>query len=232
MRYVARLGDASQGAKKVALYGSNIYDATRIDSFLDSIACFEAAVGPWMYTASKQPWARFGREEVARHEGQTRKIMAGFDQALKENKFFVGNTLTLADIAWWCSVRRPFTLLFTKEYVKEIPHAVAHFRRLEAMKEFQSVVKESVVFPDAVNLEFPHEVPAPPVRYHRLATISDGKQSMKLKLYPDSKACDIQEAIRSRFKLGEKQPLILVDEDNCDVVIDGTLETGNYKLTN
>jgi len=196
-------------------------------------------MGMWYYKAIKAAWATQNKEQVTFSENMTKKSMAGFERALKDNKYFAGNKISLADICWFSVVQKAFKTLFTKDFVKEIPRCFEHFRHLEAMDEFQRVVKETVgPSPDAVELEWPAAPAAggaggaggPPVRYHRLITVSDGKQSMKLKLYSNSQSADIQEAIRARFRLAEKERVLLVDEDDCDVVIDGTLETGNYKL--
>jgi len=189
----------------------------------------------WYYKAIKASWANPTKEQFTFAENNTKKSMHGFERALKENKYFAGNRITLADICWFTVVQKAFKVIFTKDFVREIPRCYEHFRHLEAMDEFQRVVKETVgASPDSVEIEWAAAPaaggPAAPVRYHRLVTITDGKQSMKLKLYSNSQSADIQEAIRARFRLAEKERVLLVDEDDCDVVIDGTLETGNYKL--
>jgi len=53
---------------------------------------------------------------------------------------------------------------------------------------------------------------------------------MKLKLRGDSASSDIEKAIRNRFNLPAHQPLVLVDEEGFDVVLDHTLTTGVYTL--
>jgi len=63
-----------------------------------------------------------------------------------------------------------------------------------------------------------------------LVTIVFNGQSVKFKIFSDSSACDIQQTIRTRFGLRPNQPFVLSDEEDCDVVVDGTLETGKYKL--
>jgi len=98
------------------------------------------------------------------------------------------------------------------------------------MREFQAVVKEKTPAVErAPEIKFAVKADLP-ARFHRIATITDGKQTMKLKIYAESRAPDVQEAIRVRFGLESQQRLVLTDAEDCDVVIDGTLETGNYKL--
>jgi len=77
-------------------------------------------------------------------------------------------------------------------------------------------------------LEF--ATPQPPPRYHRLITVVKGSQTVKFKFYAESTSSDITQTIRTRFGLGCSQSFVLTDEDGFDVVIDGTLETGTYKL--
>jgi len=230
-RYVARLGDASnrQGKKDVQLYGSNLVDASRIDSFLDAAKGLEENVGYWAYKAMDLPFVKdLTPQFIEDKKAGAKKSLAGFEQALSDSKYLVGNSITLADICWWCSVWLGFKCCFTKEFLADYPKVSAHFRHLEGMKEFQAVAKTVLPTPTKVELKF--SAPAAPARYHRIATITDGKQSVRLKLYPESRAADVQEAIRTRFRLGPDQRIVLTDSDDCDVVADGTLETGSYTL--
>jgi len=136
--------------------------------------------------------------------------------------------VTLADISWFCSVYQVFVLLADPEFRKAVPHALAHFQKLAAIPEFKAVVGEIPKLPDASPvLEF-KVVPAP--RFHRFVTVTNGVQQVKFKFYADSHACDIAETIRARFGLCSSQQFVLTDEEGFDVVVDGTLETGTYKL--
>jgi len=67
-------------------------------------------------------------------------------------------------------------------------------------------------------------------RFHRLVTINYGSQKAIFKIYEQSQPQDIEKAIRSRFQILTGR-LILTDKtDGCDVVLDGTLQTGEYNL--
>eukprot|EP00456_Euglypha_rotunda_P043043 TRINITY_DN3362_c0_g1_i12.p1 TRINITY_DN3362_c0_g1~~TRINITY_DN3362_c0_g1_i12.p1 ORF type:complete len:333 (-),score=40.40 TRINITY_DN3362_c0_g1_i12:22-1020(-) len=69
-------------------------------------------------------------------------------------------------------------------------------------------------------------------KYHKLVTISYNGQSAKFKITSESKSADIQDTVRSRFNIADKERLILVDDqDKADVIIDGLLETGSYTLS-
>jgi len=140
----------------------------------------------------------------------------------------VGDQITIADITWFCTVYNIFGTLIDAEFRKEIPHAVNHFQKLSALPEFKSVVGDLPKFPDvAPELDFK---PVPVNRFHKLITITYQTQEVKFKIYADSQATDIIETFRSRFGLQSNQYYVLTDEEGYDVVIDGTLETGSYKL--
>jgi len=94
------------------------------------------------------------------------------------------------------------------------------------LPEFKDVTGD-IKFADAEpQLEYSAQ-PSP--RYHRLITVTKGTQQVKFKLYAESSAADITQTIKTRFGLRCSQ-FVLTDEDGFDVVVDGTLETGTYKL--
>jgi len=228
-RYIARLGDEKKS--KVSLVGKGALEASRVDAFLYVVLGFESAIFPLVYKSQNQPWtAGYTKSYIDKCTEDAEKIAAGFEQALKNSKFFVGNGPTLADVCWFATSHRAYQGYWTQEFVEsKFPLSYAHFRKLEKLPEFSSVVGASISFA-AKPASFTFAAPAAPPRFHRLATITDGKTNMKLKLYAETESADIQGAIRSRFNLSEGTKLVLVDEDGCDVVIDGTLETGKYKL--
>jgi len=183
---------------------------------------------PWVYKAQKESWtAGYTKKFVSDRQAMAKKSLGGFEQALSEGKYFVGNSITIADIVWFCTVWGGFKTVFTAEYLKEFPRLSEHFRKLEALPEFKAHAGGPLPTPAAIELEFAAEAPA---RFHRLVTITDGKTTMKLKLFKESTGEDIQLAIKNRFKLPEAQRFVLIDEEGCDVVVDGTLETATYKL--
>jgi len=227
-RYIARLGESS-GDKKIQLYGANAAEASRIDGFLDAVLGLEASLMPWSYKAEPTAWSTRYREDfITGCIDQTKRTLLGFEEALKENSFFVGKSVTLADIAWWCAMHRGFHYCFDKQFLAAYPKCTAHFRKLEALPQFQAVVKGALpAIEKPVELKFSTPVA---VRYHRIATVSDGKQSVKFKIYSTNSAADVSEAIRARFNVNSNQRVVLTDEEGCDVVVDGTLETAHYKL--
>jgi glutathione S-transferase len=85
---------------------------------------------------------------IANFETQTKKIMTGFNQALDGKKWFVGDDVSLADIVWFCSSYPLFANVLDAEFRKTIPHAVAHFEKLEGLAEFKAVAGDPVKFPE------------------------------------------------------------------------------------
>jgi len=143
-RYLAR-----EGEKKKSLLGKDHLEASRIDSFLDVIIGLESNGFPWVGKANKAPWAAsIPRAAIANFEAQTKKIMSGFDKALDGHKWLVGDDISLADICWFCSSYPLFATVLDAEFRKTIPHAVAHFQKLEEIAEFKAVAGGAVKFPE------------------------------------------------------------------------------------
>jgi glutathione S-transferase len=214
-RYVARSGDGKK--KDVRLYGSNIFEASRIDAFLDAVNTLEFSVGAWSYKAEDTEWSQdYTPEWIRERIDAAKKGLAGFETALKASPFLVGKSISLADISWWCGVWRGFKFCFSKEFLAPYPRCTAHFRKLEALPEFQAVVKcklpELERDPELKFKGVSAASASLPVRYHRIVTISDGKSSFKLKLYAENQAADIQETIRTRFGIDRSKRVVLVDQ--------------------
>jgi len=126
--------------------------------------------------------------------------------------------------------------LVDAEFRKEVPDAVKHLRKLEALPEFKAVVGQPAKFVDvSAELVFDQKSvggyslgPAP--RYHKIVHIAFGGKEVKFKFFSDSTAQDIQQTIRNRFGFSAHQGFILLDDEGFDVVIDGTIETAKYTL--
>jgi len=135
--------------RKKNLLGKDHLEASRIDSFLDAVIGLETYGFPWVGKALKAPWAAaFPRLAIANFETQTKKIMTGFNQALDGKKWLVGDDISLADIAWFCSAYPILANVLDAEFRKTIPHAVAHFQKLEGLDEFKAVAGDAVKFPE------------------------------------------------------------------------------------
>jgi ubiquitin-activating enzyme E1 len=66
--------------------------------------------------------------------------------------------------------------------------------------------------------------------FHKILTVTYGDNKFDLKIQSTSTPEGIEKAIRNRFQIAADQPVILVDQDGCDVVIDAQLDTGRYTL--
>jgi len=94
LRAVARLGDHSIG-----LYGRNVMESSRVDSFLDSILVFSREAQEYLLAMNEMT--------KYQHERMTKAFeffLAGIEQTLAHNKFLVGDEITLADIAFACDL--------------------------------------------------------------------------------------------------------------------------------
>jgi glutathione S-transferase len=137
MRLVARLGEAS-----LPLYGTNPFEASRIDSFLD------ASLG---FANESQRYLLALRDDTLTDEKYVQAAdafagyMSGIDRALSTNGPHIATTgLSIADICFVCELallsvewrslaalagigRRP---IFGTDANDTVPYAVAHFERL------------------------------------------------------------------------------------------------------
>jgi glutathione S-transferase len=137
MRLVARLGEA-----RLPLYGTNAFEASRIDSFLDASLGF--ATESQRYLLSLRDDALMDETYVQAAEAFA-GYMAGIDRALSTKGPHIATTgLSIADICFVCELallsgewknlaalerieRRP---VFGTEARSSFPYAVAHFERL------------------------------------------------------------------------------------------------------
>jgi elongation factor 1-gamma len=93
MRAVARLGES-----KVPLYGSDPYEASRIDSFLDASLVFARDSQIYLLALSSKAMSAEIHSRVRDAFGA---YLSGIDRALSpDRKFIVGDDLTLADICF------------------------------------------------------------------------------------------------------------------------------------
>jgi len=128
-RYVARLGE---GTRK--LYGKDALEASRIDSFLDAEFGSITAIGPWLF-----PLLGFGtanEEKTKESVEKTKKYLLGLNHALNGHHYLVGDSLSLADIVTFAASIVPYNILFTEEYLKDVPNYVSWYKRMTEVPEF------------------------------------------------------------------------------------------------
>jgi glutathione S-transferase len=146
MRAVARLADDELG-----LYGTNPYESSRIDSFLDASLVFGRDSQIYLLALGSGSLS----EEI---HGRTRDAfatyMGGINRALSANsanqKFIVGDGLTLADVCFVAELalfhnektralelkKRGLEPILSPNAAEQFPDAMAHFARLSKHPAF------------------------------------------------------------------------------------------------
>lgn len=94
LRSVARVG-----AETRQLYGNSVYEASRIDSFLDTGLVFAREAQVFMLSMPEMTIELYDRMHAAYEF-----YLAGIDAALNNTPFIAGETLSIADIAFACDV--------------------------------------------------------------------------------------------------------------------------------
>ena len=159
MRAVARIGES-----RFPLYGRDLYEASRVDSFLDASLVF--ARDAQLYLLALMSGA-VSTEIHSRARDGFSVYAAGIDQALSPNReFLVGSHITIADICFVAELS-----LFFNEKARiavleteglepilnatvdaEFPRAMAHFAKLRRHPAFAPDVE-----PYLAKLEIPSE---------------------------------------------------------------------------
>jgi len=133
MRLVARLKK-----KNNTIYGSNPYEISRIDSFLDASLIFARSSQKYLLSINNNTVTLKIRNEA---KEAYINYMTGIENALNENKkngYIMTNNITLADICFFCELS-----LFYREI---IPYTKS--------KKIKSIIKE--LNPDTFKLSFKH----------------------------------------------------------------------------
>lgn len=96
LRIVGRLGQ-----ERLALYGTNPYEATRIDSFLDASLNFAVESQKYLFAfGNLEKMGSAHADMCAAYE----TYMQGMDRALSNQAYIAGENLSLADIAFACEI--------------------------------------------------------------------------------------------------------------------------------
>jgi len=125
-RYIARLGE---GKKK--LYGNNALEASRIDAFLDAECSFAPYLSYWAYPYLG--YAAFDEAKIKDGKERVKKYLLGLNRALEGQEYLVNNTLSIADLVWFCALVGPNAALFTEDYLKDVPNVTAWFKRIHQL---------------------------------------------------------------------------------------------------
>ncbi len=143
MRAVARLGES-----EFPLYGSDAYEASRIDSFLDASLVFARDAQIYLLSLMN---GTVTPETHARARDGFAVYAAGVNQALSpDREFLVGDTVTIADICFVAELclffnekksagkleKQGLTPVLHAEVESEFPRTFAHFARLRTHPAF------------------------------------------------------------------------------------------------
>jgi len=141
LRYVARLGE-----EKHSLYGKSIVETTKIDSFLDVGLTYDNQVAHWIYPILGFMPLNEGNRDAS--ITRVKNILLGLNRHLTGKEFLVGSTVTIADIAMTCHLLSAFVMIFSKEYLADVPEVVRWFRANIVRPEFKAILGEVVLHAD------------------------------------------------------------------------------------
>jgi glutathione S-transferase len=148
MRAVARLGES-----RFRLYGSNPYEASRIDSFLDASLVFARDSQIYLLALASKA---ISAEIHSRMRDTFEVYLAGINRALSpDREFIVGNGITLADICFVAEIglfhnERPradeieelgLAPILNSRIEAAYPRAMAHFAKLSNHSAFAPDVR-------------------------------------------------------------------------------------------
>jgi len=137
MRAVARLGH-----ERFALYGGDLYEASRIDGFLDASLVFARDAQIYLFALREPP---VPPDSHARAKEAFSSYAAGIEQALQPDRgFLVGDDVTLADICFVAELslfsnertrhraleKSGIEPILSDAQLAKFPRAMAHFARL------------------------------------------------------------------------------------------------------
>jgi glutathione S-transferase len=143
MRAVARLGES-----EFPLYGRDAYEASRIDSFLDTSLVFARDMQLYLLSLMS---GTVSAETHARMRDGFVVYIAGINQALSpDREFLVGDTITMADICFAAELclffnekksvgmveQKGLAPILHAGIATEFPRAFAHFARLRMHPAF------------------------------------------------------------------------------------------------
>ena len=141
LRYVARVGE-----EKHSLYGKSALESSRIDAFLDANLSFDHQVAHWIYPIlGYMPLNEERRDESIK---RVKNILLALNRQLTGKDFLVGDSVTIADIAITCHLLTGFVLIFSKEYLADVPELVRYFRANIARPQFKAVLGDVVLLAD------------------------------------------------------------------------------------
>jgi len=142
-RAVARLGES-----RLALYGSTVYEASRIDSFLDASLVFGRDTQAYLLSLRAKDVSATAHAAAC---AAVAVYLTGIERALAPSRaVLVGDALSIADICFACEltmlwlerargehlVARALEPALPRDFRERYPRAATHFERLRAHSAF------------------------------------------------------------------------------------------------
>lgn len=149
LRHIARLNPDS------GLNGKSVFQTAKVDEVLDYSISLAAAMYPIAFTA-------FGHKKVTSAVFKTfkEKFVAALKhvEALLNGKdFFVGDSITIADLRIAGILVFPFRLLMDPGTAKQIPNLLAHFNRITSEENFKKFFGTCAVSKRPIKVNFVKE---------------------------------------------------------------------------
>ena len=130
------------------LYGKNLFEASRIDSFLDSGLVFSREHQEYLFGLKNMNEALYQRMKSAYEF-----FLNGIEESLKSTKFIGFDHLTIVDISFFCDfsqflreghyvedLKGKGLAPVSENFVSDFPRTYDHLMRLSEVEEFSSVV--------------------------------------------------------------------------------------------
>jgi elongation factor 1-gamma len=133
---------AREGNDK-GLYGTNNYEASKIDAWMDLIADFVGAKIFDLYGFVYPLWQHpYNKEKFDDAVEVSKKMWALIDKQLSKHKYLINDRVTLADIILAGYYKNPLKYSLGKDFRSQFPKVEAYFAGLYNLKEFKNAIGE------------------------------------------------------------------------------------------
>merc|ERR1719240_1012314 len=137
-RFIARI------RRDVGLYGDNLFEDGMIDSWVEFCTNeLEIPLCTWTYSA-QGIWEDVA-DVTAQAKLDVKRVLEILDKHLRENTYFVGHRITLADICVCCMLAEGFQYVFDDDFRKPHVNLIRWFNLCIAQPEFQRVLGKVVM---------------------------------------------------------------------------------------
>lgn len=131
IRYIARLYPDS------GLYGRTVFESAKIDSILDYTVGATFKGGQAFYTA--MGFRQSTQKEFKASMDSFKESLRHLDSLLQDKEYFVGDSVTLADLRVASGLVYFMRILMDPGFAKVIPNLIKHFERVTSDERFRNV---------------------------------------------------------------------------------------------